>query len=391
MEPCRRRLRAESRYGRGYDPRGEVVRCESTDDRRRGCEVEPAVASSWYPAFRRALHPRPHLGSDARGIWSTRVAARNSPSAAAVATASATTTTATAAGRSGARATTTARASARPARAGASAGTQLSDVRCIEGRTWASRPGGYGVRGLPRRVPHHRQRRNDRSRWRGTAASARVVGVRCDAPARCRRRITLEPERHRLRASRRIRPIRWTGNALELLDQRKLRSRSSISSAWTVTRSPRRSVPRGARCAGNRHRRAWGVVLALRTWLPPTVPPHCSGRARDQRLLRRGDRGESRLGTGPDAPALVAAGADWREVLLREAAAIESEDLAATAAWASSAPDYRAGAVCSRTAIPGRSHGRIRHRPRLIRAGVAQGRIGKVFADETRPWMQARG
>jgi len=88
--------------------------------------------------------------------------------------------------------------------------------------------------------------------------------------------------------------------------------------------------------------------------------------------------------------ALAGAGADWREVLAREAAAIEAEDLAA---------NRRMGALGAALVAPG--SGVLTHCNTgslatagfgtalgVIRAGVAQGRIARVFASETRPWLQ---
>jgi len=88
--------------------------------------------------------------------------------------------------------------------------------------------------------------------------------------------------------------------------------------------------------------------------------------------------------------ALLPAGADWRAVLEREAQAIASEDLAA---------NRHMGELGA--ALIGQGSGVLTHCNTgslatagfgtalgVIRAGVAQGRILKVFADETRPWQQ---
>ena len=87
---------------------------------------------------------------------------------------------------------------------------------------------------------------------------------------------------------------------------------------------------------------------------------------------------------------LASAGTDWREVIEREAHAIAAEDLAA---------NRRMGALGA--ALIGEGSGVMTHCNTgslatagfgtalgVIRAGVAQGRIGKVFAGETRPWLQ---
>jgi methylthioribose-1-phosphate isomerase len=88
--------------------------------------------------------------------------------------------------------------------------------------------------------------------------------------------------------------------------------------------------------------------------------------------------------------ALSAAGADWREVIEREARAIETEDLAA---------NRHMGVLGAELIVPG--SGVLTHCNTgslatagfgtalgVIRAGVAMGRIDKVYASETRPWLQ---
>ncbi|KAB8313830.1 S-methyl-5-thioribose-1-phosphate isomerase, partial [Tolypothrix campylonemoides VB511288] len=88
--------------------------------------------------------------------------------------------------------------------------------------------------------------------------------------------------------------------------------------------------------------------------------------------------------------ALAAAGADWRDVLAREAHAIAEEDLAA---------NRRMGALGAALIAPG--SGVLTHCNTgslatagfgtalgVIRAGVAQGRVERVYAGETRPWLQ---
>jgi len=87
---------------------------------------------------------------------------------------------------------------------------------------------------------------------------------------------------------------------------------------------------------------------------------------------------------------LATAGADWRQVAAREAQAIADEDLAA---------NRRMGALGAAMIAPG--SGVLTHCNTgslatagfgtalgVIRAGMAEGRIAKVFAGETRPWLQ---
>src|SRR5690606_11666973 len=88
--------------------------------------------------------------------------------------------------------------------------------------------------------------------------------------------------------------------------------------------------------------------------------------------------------------ALGGAGPDWREVLEREARAIETEDLAANrgmgrAGAALIAPGSGVLTHCNTGSLATAGFGTALG---VIRAGVADGRIDKVFAGETRPWNQ---
>jgi methylthioribose-1-phosphate isomerase len=88
--------------------------------------------------------------------------------------------------------------------------------------------------------------------------------------------------------------------------------------------------------------------------------------------------------------ALSAAGPDWREVIEREALSIESEDLAANRHMG----ELGAGLIepgsgvlthCNTGSLATAGFGTALG---VIRAGVAMGRISRVFAGETRPWLQ---
>ncbi|WP_223621104.1 S-methyl-5-thioribose-1-phosphate isomerase [Lysobacter sp. ESA13C] len=191
----------------------------------------------------------------------------------------------------------------------------------------------------------------------------------------------------------RIRPIRWTGDALELLDQRKLpfaveyvRCDDSDAVAAAIHALTVRGAPAIGIAA------AWGVVLAAREVragsgvealgaIEPALQRLNAARPTAVNLawaLARMRR------------VLAGAGGDWREVLAREAQAIADEDLAA---------NRRMGALGAALIEPG--SGVLTHCNTgslatagfgtalgVIRAGVAQGRIDAVFAGETRPWLQ---
>lgn len=192
-----------------------------------------------------------------------------------------------------------------------------------------------------------------------------------------------------------IRPIRWTGDALELLDQRKLPfvvEYLTCRGSDEVAEAIHALAVRGAPAIGIAA--AWGVVLAARALDP--VDAIAAANELDPALQRlRAARPTAvnlawALARMRAALLRAAAHDDWRAMLESEAAAIEREDLAA---------NRRMGALGAALVAPG--SGVLTHCNTgslatagfgtalgVIRAGVAQGRIGAVFAGETRPWLQ---
>lgn len=191
----------------------------------------------------------------------------------------------------------------------------------------------------------------------------------------------------------RIRPIRWTGEALELLDQRKLpfaveyvRCEDSDAVAAAIHALTVRGAPAIGIAA------AWGTVLAART---VDATDGAAALAAIEPAMQRLNAARPTAvnlawALARMRRALAPAGADWRDVLEREAQAIADEDLAA---------NRRMGALGAALIEPG--SGVLTHCNTgslatagfgtalgVIRAGVAQGRIGQVFAGETRPWLQ---
>ena len=191
----------------------------------------------------------------------------------------------------------------------------------------------------------------------------------------------------------RIRPIRWTGDALELLDQRKLPfvvEYLTCATSDEVAAAIHALAVRGAPAIGISA--AWGVVLAARvvdaadgaqaaTALEPALQRLNAARPTAVNLAWALARMRA---------ALHGTGADWRAALEREAQAIADEDLAA---------NRHMGELGA--ALIGQGSGVLTHCNTgslatagfgtalgVIRAGVAQGRIGRVFAGETRPWQQ---
>lgn len=191
----------------------------------------------------------------------------------------------------------------------------------------------------------------------------------------------------------RVRPILWQGSRLRLLDQRQLPfvcEYLDCPDSQAVAGSIRDLVVRGAPAIGIAA--AYGVVLAAQgvaaasgqeamAAMAPAIAELNAARPTAVNLM---------WAIARMCRVLVAAGADWREVIEREARAIEAEDLAA---------NRRMGALGAGLIAPG--SGVLTHCNTgslatagfgtalgVIRAGVALGRIGKVYASETRPWLQ---
>jgi len=190
-----------------------------------------------------------------------------------------------------------------------------------------------------------------------------------------------------------VRPIRWLGDRLALLDQRRLPMTVDYLECATsdeVAQAIRDLVVRGAPAIGIAA--AYGVVLAgkgvaaadgasaLRA-MAPAIDTLNAARPTAVNLMWAIARMRARL---------AAAGADWPAAIEAEARAIEAEDLAANRAMgrlgaqlipASSGVLTHCNTGSLATAGFGTALG-------VIRAGVAEGRIGRVFASETRPWLQ---
>ena len=191
----------------------------------------------------------------------------------------------------------------------------------------------------------------------------------------------------------RIRPLRWTGTTLEVLDQRRLPFETEYLTCATsddVAAAIHALAVRGAPAIGIAA--AWGVVLAERAIDADTVD---DAAAKLEPALQRLNAARPTAvnlawALARMRGALARADGDWRQVLEDEAQAIDSEDLAA---------NRRMGALGASLIAPG--SGVLTHCNTgslatagfgtalgVIRAGVAQGRIDEVFAGETRPWLQ---
>jgi methylthioribose-1-phosphate isomerase len=191
----------------------------------------------------------------------------------------------------------------------------------------------------------------------------------------------------------RIRPIRWRGDRLELLDQRKLPfavEYLACRDSSAVAQAIRDLVVRGAPAIGIAA--AYGVVLAGRS------VDAADGAAALQALRPALDELNASRPTAVNLMwaiarmrrVLAAAGGDWRDVVETEARAIEAEDLAANRRMGLLGAEFVApgsGVLthCNTGSLATAGFGTALG---VIRAGVALGRIAQVFASETRPWGQ---
>ena len=179
-----------------------------------------------------------------------------------------------------------------------------------------------------------------------------------------------------------LRAVQWRGDRLCLLDQRKL----PFDEAWVACRDAqavadaiRDLVVRGAPAIGIAA--AWGVVLAAQRGgdLDTVLTMLRAARPTAVNLMWALDRMRARIAGGADAAALA-----------REAQAIQDEDLAANRAMGAMgaaliAPGSGVLTHCNTGSLATSGYGTALG---VIRAGYAAGNIARVFADETRPWLQ---
>ena len=180
-----------------------------------------------------------------------------------------------------------------------------------------------------------------------------------------------------------VRAVLWRGDRLRLLDQRQLpfvESWIDCTSAADVAQAIRDLVVRGAPAIGIAA--AWGVVLAAqrgREALELALPLLRAARPTAVNLMWALDRMQRAIAVGADTPALE-----------KEAQAIEDEDLAANRRMGELGAGLLGDHVgvlthCNTGALATAGFGTALG---VIRAGVASGQITRVFAGETRPWLQ---
>jgi methylthioribose-1-phosphate isomerase len=191
----------------------------------------------------------------------------------------------------------------------------------------------------------------------------------------------------------RIRPLRWEGNALQVLDQRVLPFRTEYlrcESSASVAQAIRDLAVRGAPAIGIAA--AYGVVLAAKKI-------HADSGAEAEKTLEnalhelnaaRPTAVNLMWAIARMRRCLASSGSDWSSKLEQEAIAIEREDLAANRFMGATGAEFIApgsGVLthCNTGSLATAGFGTALG---VIRAGVAMGKIGKVFASETRPWLQ---
>jgi methylthioribose-1-phosphate isomerase len=179
-----------------------------------------------------------------------------------------------------------------------------------------------------------------------------------------------------------IRAVQWRGDHLRLLDQRRLPHDEvwlDCRSADEVAQAIRDLVVRGAPAIGISA--AWGVVLAARRGddLEAAFAKLRAARPTAVNLMWALDRMRARVEVGADARALT-----------DEAQAIQDEDLAANRRMGElGAALIDSGSAvlthCNTGSLATAGFGTALG---VIRAGVEAGRIARVYAGETRPWLQ---
>lgn len=180
----------------------------------------------------------------------------------------------------------------------------------------------------------------------------------------------------------RIRAVQWQGGYLRLLDQRLLPGEErwiDCTDASHVTQAIRDLAVRGAPAIGIAA--AWGVALAAKQGEPldEVLATLRAARPTAVNLMWALDRMKKRIAAGADADALV-----------REAQAIQDEDLAANrhmGELGASLITPGSGVLthCNTGSLATAGYGTALG---VIRAGVAAARIERVYAGETRPWQQ---
>ncbi len=179
-----------------------------------------------------------------------------------------------------------------------------------------------------------------------------------------------------------VRAVQWLGDRLRLLDQRRLPTEEvwiECRTAEQVTQAIKDLTVRGAPAIGIAA--AWGVALAAQNGEPldSTLAMLRAARPTAVNLMWALERMQQRIAGAADAAMLV-----------REAQAIQSEDLAANRRMGELgamllAPGSGVLTHCNTGSLATAGFGTALG---VIRAGVVTGKIDRVYAGETRPWLQ---
>ncbi|MBW3567647.1 MAG: S-methyl-5-thioribose-1-phosphate isomerase [Proteobacteria bacterium] len=182
-------------------------------------------------------------------------------------------------------------------------------------------------------------------------------------------------------------PMRWDGRKLQLLDQRRLPQEETwlaLEDFRSVADAIRDMAVRGAPAIGIAA--AWGVVLAARTSGEPAVrealPVLAAARPTAVNLAWALERMAQVLAIAPAADLVTA--------LEAEARLIQDEDLEQNLAMAALgaahlSPGSRVLTHCNTGALATSGIGTALG---VIRQAHQEGKLGAVYATETRPWMQ---
>jgi len=178
-----------------------------------------------------------------------------------------------------------------------------------------------------------------------------------------------------------IRAVLWQGDHLRLLDQRRLPFEETYidcRSAGDVAEAIRDLAVRGAPAIGIAA--AWGVVLAARQ-----DPEHLDEAFAELRAAR-----PTAVNLMWALDRMAGVGADGADAFAREAQAIQDEDLAANrhmGQLGASLLGHGVGVLthCNTGSLATAGFGTALG---VIRAGYSDGSIARVFAGETRPWLQ---